>query len=404
MKSLLKTDYIYRIFIIFAFLPLLPNNLKGLPVILLLLCSIYFYMKQGKSALSIKHLFITGSLFLILLPSLVYTTHISGIDKTLSTRLSLFVIPLAFVLFNQHRLTPIQYHSVLKYFVLAGFIYAIFLIIFFINSGYYAGKISHSTLMANVTYEVYKISQHPIYVSIFLGISVLFLTFLFIDTKKTIKTIILAIVLVLPMLIVLLTLVRKGILITLILCLLFIAFKHTKNKIKILIPTVFIIVLGLFALQNSVIKSRFVELINLDTYTNLTLENSTSMRTAIYKCALLKIKEAPVFGYGLGDVQPELNSCYHEKGYLFEDVFIYNSHNQYLSYYLAAGLLGFFTLIALLFFGFRDALKTKRIAWATLLLFFSLIMLSENILERQSGVILFSFLLLFAYNYESKSG
>jgi O-antigen ligase len=137
-------------------------------------------------------------------------------------------------------------------------------------------------------------------------------------------------------------------------------------------------------------SKRFKELYKKENYSNVLEFNSTSLRFGIYNCAIQKIKESPIFGYGLGDVQDELTKCYEEKSELLTEI-VYNSHNQYLSFFLSSGVFGFLTLLFTMFSILTTAFKRKNIILMSITLFFIIIMMFENILERQSGVIMFSF-------------
>ena len=100
----------------------------------------------------------------------------------------------------------------------------------------------------------------------------------------------------------------------------------------------------------------------------------------------------------MGGTQDVLNDCYVSKKYNFEEN--YNSHNEYLNYYLSSGILAFTTLVFfnlyLIFFAYK---KQKKLLFCSIL-FFSILMLVENILERRTGIILYSFYVSFFFFYE----
>lgn len=72
-----------------------------------------------------------------------------------------------------------------------------------------------------------------------------------------------------------------------------------------------------------------------------------------------------------------------------------NSHNQFISFYLDGGIIAFMTLVAFLSWQFMHAIKNKKYLYFSILILFTLEMFSENILSRQSGLILFIFLISF---------
>ena len=85
-------------FIFLALFPLIPNRIKGLPVILLLLFSIFLFFNEKRKQFNWKLLLINSSIFLVYLFSLLYTSNISYAMKKLEISLSLLVFPLVFSL------------------------------------------------------------------------------------------------------------------------------------------------------------------------------------------------------------------------------------------------------------------------------------------------------------------
>ena len=85
---------------------------------------------------------------------------------------------------------------------------------------------------------------------------------------------------------------------------------------------------------------------------------------------------------------------------MFDKQIVYNSHNQYLSYGLHSGFLGVFVLCLALFFGLKKSLKQDSFLF-TVFLYFCIVFLTENVLERQSGLLLFTFLINIIVNLRS---
>ncbi|MDB4204900.1 O-antigen ligase family protein [Polaribacter sp.] len=125
--------------------------------------------------------------------------------------------------------------------------------------------------------------------------------------------------------------------------------------------------------------------------------SSTQTRKEIYNCSFKLLKSNWIYGYGFGDVNDKLIICYsHVSKYLVDGEF--NSHNQYLSILLGCGVFGLFTTLLFLYFNYEIFKLEKHYFFISVLLFYSIIMFVENILERQSGVILFSFFInLFSF-------
>ncbi len=113
-----------------------------------------------------------------------------------------------------------------------------------------------------------------------------------------------------------------------------------------------------------------------------------SFRQKVWGTAYTLITESPILGYGIGDIQEVLNISYTDK-----EVVGLNAHNQYLQLLLHHGIIIFLGLMILLFKTIKKCLNHRQnllvFSW-TVLLFFCL---TESILNRQWGVVLFAFVL-----------
>ena len=105
------------------------------------------------------------------------------------------------------------------------------------------------------------------------------------------------------------------------------------------------------------------------------------------------LKKNLIFGAGTGDGHQGLVESYREIHY---DVAVkdqYNAHNQYLEQLLFYGVLGLMLLIVLLFYTFYVLYTKDQPLYLLIFISFFVYMFSESILERHSGLILFSFLI-----------
>ena len=99
-----------------------------------------------------------------------------------------------------------------------------------------------------------------------------------------------------------------------------------------------------------------------------------------------------LFGAGTGDGHIGLVESYKEIEYEVAVKEEYNAHNQYLEQLLFYGILGLFLLIALMYFTLHTLATNEQTLFFIIYLSFLIYMFSESILERHSGLILFSFL------------
>ena len=110
------------------------------------------------------------------------------------------------------------------------------------------------------------------------------------------------------------------------------------------------------------------------------------------------IKNFWFLGVGSGEIQNHLNLCYQLIGAnlaLSNDL---NAHNEYANIWIGTGILGLSVFI-----GFLISFWTKVKSWLprSILLMFSIVCLTESLLERQQGVF-YSALLFSLFIFYSK--
>ncbi|PBJ12702.1 O-antigen ligase [Flavobacterium sp. ACN6] len=160
-----------------------------------------------------------------------------------------------------------------------------------------------------------------------------------------------------------------------------------KISFVLFISTLFFLV---FTIPSS--KKRVDEIWN----SKLILPNKTqkseevNFRYGIYHCVNLVLKENWIIGVGPGNVQKKLDNCY--LGYTYKNYddyskIEYNSHNQYLDIWLKYGIFG----LALFFVFLLWGIKNINIHYGIFLFIIMTAMLTENIFDRQVGVVFFTF-------------
>jgi O-antigen ligase len=70
--------------------------------------------------------------------------------------------------------------------------------------------------------------------------------------------------------------------------------------------------------------------------------------------------------------------------------FNYNTHNEYLNIWFSAGIIGLLVFICSLFLSFKHAFKHKKFTYLFFLIFMSICFFTENYLERQAGIMLYT--------------
>ena len=393
MKTINKVNILNGLILTFAVFPIIPNSIKGLPVILLFVGALFFFKKRE---VNWKSLLVNSSLFLMYTISVIYSNDHSVALKKLETALSALVIPLIFFALTPHFKISNKIKRVfIKTFIGSTTVFSIYSFVYIILRNSSLNYLWNSDKYRNIIMEMPLIGQHPIYASIFLVLSIIFFVYLFKQKLfKNYKHKLLFLILTFINLVFLLFLSSKGAILALFIITFFLfIFETTKKIYKYLIIVTFICSLITLFIFNR----RMNELIKTQTYQTFNPHLSTSIRLGIYDCSWAIIKKQLFTGYGIGDAQKELNLCYANKS----DILLmhrFNSHNQYLDVAIKTGLIGLFVFLGFLAINFRNAIKKKNKPLIMILVLYCLLFLVENVLSRQSGVILFFFLICFFNN------
>ncbi|WP_195909898.1 O-antigen ligase family protein [Bacteroidetes bacterium endosymbiont of Geopemphigus sp.] len=174
---------------------------------------------------------------------------------------------------------------------------------------------------------------------------------------------------------------------TLILSLIFIVSDFRKQKIfkVISIGALFILTIGILAFQNPKLKNYFTE-----QWEKVYQNYSVVERIPLWRCAVEIFKEHPLLGTGLSNEVEILHNCY-KKDPILKVVTNYNSHNSYLSVSVRFGLLGISSLLLMLLYPILWSLKHKYGLYTLFLGLFTFSNFSESMLERQIGLVFYSY-------------
>lgn len=385
---------------------LMPDKAKGVLIVGLLLSSIFhFTVSETKERFDFKLFLVSISFFVVLLISIIYSKDLNYALRKLETSLSLLAYPIIFVLlYNIKENLEKSFIEILKsVFVITLAVFLISTFTFFLlTEPYFTFKsaIVHYVTLIDLRIVGYEI--HSIYLAMYVGVGILFL--LSSLPNSTVIKKIYVLLLISVFLIFLALLNKKGPILALV-GLTFIYLIKIRLKLK---PTIYIMSSILIFISVLVLIpkykgiNRFKELVDFDGL-RTNANSSTSIRLDIYQCSINQFIKSPIIGYGWGDVKGTLNECYEieNPNLLLKN---YNSHNQFLSILLSTGIVGLFVFFFYFYFIFKFSNKSENQLLFFLLLYFGLNMLSENILEREDGVVLFSFFInLFLFNSEKKS-
>jgi O-antigen ligase len=250
--------------------------------------------------------------------------------------------------------------------------------------------------------DVYGWSIHPIYLSMHIGISIIFSLFI-IQRGVALWPKIALLLTNLILIGFLMMVIKKGPIIALILVLGYLMLMFKNRSLYIIFGACSAFIIGTVVL-NPKANEKFSELLQVQNATDQEA-TSTDIRFSIYECAVDIVPQAGVFGYGVGDGKNRLIDCYEEKA-AFLAINEYNSHNQYLGIIIKAGFLGLILFSMFLIYHLARAIDKKNYLLIAVILFYCAVMFSENILERENGVLYFSFFvnffLMIDYKFRSK--
>lgn len=177
-----------------------------------------------------------------------------------------------------------------------------------------------------------------------------------------------------------------------------------------------IILFGAVLFLNS---SKRIDDIHSSNYTNKVVgtinENGINQRFWLWKNAWNQYLDKPIFGYGLGAQKSVFHYKVH-KDLLFESydhqytiaakkLSKLNLHNQYLQILFEFGLVGLVLFLCVIFYFLRIFYKKRMFLGIAIILIFCVVLLTENLIDRQMGIyyfIFFSSLFLFAEPLEPK--
>lgn len=199
----------------------------------------------------------------------------------------------------------------------------------------------------------------------------------------------------------LILIVSKIAILILILLLLLRQFYGKKRKIRLIVS---LLSLGLFWVVYSSIKEdiKSHNFLSVRPNTNDSFIKNTltwDIRTVVWHCAIEVVKETGFNAKGLGfsGSKDKLAECYLEQieDPIKREMFVserYNSHNQFIDFYLSSGIFGIFLFAGFIILTF---IRTRKNYFATaLLLVLTSYCFMENVFHRQLGAYYAGFILI----------
>lgn len=258
------------------------------------------------------------------------------------------------------------------------------------------------------------VGANAIYASLYIVVSVLYLLHFYTKGLWKISPWLLFIFLA-TLIVTLLFLSSKMIIVTGIVLILSFLFNVSNKQLKLFTIISVTALSGLIALTNNPIKNRFEDWNFRKSNYVLKAHNFTNYPFDDFDLRILLIR----LGYELTDENTtwlfgNIGLSYHrplnEKMHSYKlfagneitkdtGYINYNMHNQYLENFIQYGFVGLLVLIFILVTSFATALKSKNklLSLLTTLFFFSF--LSESVLETQAGILLFTLIVYYEWNF-----
>lgn len=376
---------------------LIPSNLKSLFIILLGIVVLY---KAYKNKTKFNKVFFLNYsiIYFVILLTLIYNQSFSQGFWFAQTMVSLAIFPFYFSFISKDDYEKLNFDAFFGIYLISIFVFHVAVFSWFaIFEFSVPDTLRH--FQEIVTLHLGKLSTHPIYISMHCSIALFLSTKLYKNELSIFKKIVLFLLQAFMILFLILHAKKGPIAAFLVSIFLYFIIFYKGLNLKIVIPFFLILTVLFFSIPS--VKNRFSELIKIEKLTNENA-NSTNIRVAVYKNVFQLIKNSPIIGYGIGTHDQALQDNYSRNN---QDILLekyYNSHNQYLSFLLIGGPILLFLFLYFFVNNIKLAILSNNKIFVLLLLFYSIVMLTENILERESGVIFFSFFLsLFGFkNYQ----
>ena len=369
---------------------------------------------------SIKPLLVQSSLFIIIFIWTIFIDKSKEAHYYLERSLSLIILPIGFyfnpIQFNSKQLNTIKltFSATSLLIVLVCSILAITDLLK--NYGAILPYNTISELMNHPEFEFYfrwafeRFSElHPTYASLYLGLAVLFiLDLLILNLSIYSKKLIVIGFLVIGLILLLMAFLasRTPFVATIIVSMLLI-FMRLKKKIYILYAlasAIFLSIILFISVPSFSARLSQISISNSSVPTESGVGDSFNMRTGILHCSLELIQQNWLMGVGPGKSQEKLDHCYMEIAPKIYEGFHFNTHNQFLGYWLEIGIIGILALLFILFITSLQGIKKQNLMSLFICVFFAICFMTENIMVRQQGIVAVAFFLNLFYftDYKAK--
>lgn len=378
-----KSFFYWSLTLVLMTLPFPKYSLNSISMILCLLAWIGYtpFKKKIEKIRSQLPLFVLlSSFFWLSLLGLIYTKNLDEGFMNLKQSLPFFIFPLIFLSID---LKKKDYIKILKYFSSSVVLASVFALIksLLIKINNYGDYLFFDQLAI-------ILEKHTTYFALFVIIAISY--FLFeIKNSKWKKSICFGAIISFLLLMLYMLSVRISVLG--LISIGFIYLLQCKNKISFAKQLSLFVICCLISLVY--LSPNFQKRFNSKSPEGVEISDMGS-RVIHWKAVLKRISnENLFFGSGTGDGHTGLYEEYLK--FNFETGFLnkYNAHNQYLETTLFFGITGLFLLLLILYKTIVKCIQVKDMFGLSITIVFIIFMITESILERHSGTVIFSYLI-----------
>jgi O-antigen ligase len=235
--------------------------------------------------------------------------------------------------------------------------------------------------------------DHPTYVSMWYLFSCLLVLHRLFDRKSSLRMKMLGMLVILVLGSTTLLLSAKVAIVAFFMAFLLLLYLYVKRKRDLLViyalsATIFCVSI----MQVSFLRARFIDEFNV---TQLKppvglATTSLNLRVGVYLCSWKVFMNNILIGVGIGDSQHELNSCYNQYDTNAYREGAYNTHNNYLAFAVSGGIIGLGLFLLNMGFHLNRSAALNNRLFLIFLVFFMILLIGENILSRNHGVVFYS--------------
>lgn len=405
MKTIvkIKREIIYQILLFIAMIFMTVGyNLSSYSIAALIL--FFFFDKNLRKKIKTVELGLYLPFliyFFLLVVGLIYTSNMDKGIKLLTTSISFLILPLIILTEKISRERIFKILLGYKYWLIALAIYLIIHKLFI-----QGGPLWTLTLFTLKT----EIGIHQLYFSQFYYLGLLITSYQIIQKRKSVF-------LFLELLFFIFFIILLGSITAIVITVatIFILITFFFSKETLLIKSLLILSLligGFFISKTTIVKSKIKKLDTIEWSLQKNIEkhkkfkegfgkvNTLNLRFLKWYSAKEIIEDNFFTGVGTGDGIDKLVEEYEKIEFKNGIEGRLNAHNQYLETFLKLGIFGLMSLLLLIIFALKFALKNQSYFIFFIILFISISFVLESMLERQHGVLFMCFFLPLFYVFD----